>query len=1143
VDDGTTYEEADAPTGPNVIEGSNTVRFKFVVTNIGTATLTNITLTDSIFDTSSCTIPDTLAPVGRPGSSFECEIGPITAEAGQHTNTATATGDYDAAMVDDTNDANYFGAPAPVPALSLVKSLQSNADEDGSGDVTLGDTLTYSFVATNTGTSNLTNVTITDPLPGLSALNCTPTQPASLAPGATLECTATYVVTAADVSEGAINNTATANSGQTDPVQDSETVPVVAPGLSLTKSLSSNADEDGSGDVTEGDTLTYSFVATNTGTSNLTNVTITDPLPGLSALNCTPTQPASLAPGATLECTATYVVTAADVTAGQINNTATADSDQTGPVDDTETVPVEPTPFECVADPFIVFNPVSQLNQINLDLLGSSFTFNTIANPINGLQINNLGYRSTDNLLYGWERNGADNGGQIVQIDSTGVVIGLGNPGLPSNQGAAYNYNAGDVSVDGSTMYLSYSVTNGAGDLLYVVDLPTLTLSTVNITGDSGEVADWAAHPTNGLLYGGDQTGWELAVLNPATGARTDLDIGLPDEGSSGYGAAWFDASGRLFLYHNSGKIYAVDNVDTVPTLVGGAYPLINLALNTTNNDGANCAAGEPPEVIADLSLSKSVSNETPNVGDTVAFTIQVSNAGPYTATGVSIEDVVPAGYSNITNISGTGSLSGNTITWSGLIVPVGDNTVTLTFVAVVDAPTGADGEYLNVAQVTASDQADPDSAPNNDDGDQSEDDEDSASTTPVALGTVSGHVYEDTNGNGVQDAGEPDLAGVQVEITDSAGNTQTVTTDANGDYSATVPAGDTTIDIVDATLPAGVTQTEGTDTTTVTVPSGGTASDIDGYQPPTADLSLSKTVDDPTPNVDDVVTFTIQVSNDGPDAATGVSIQDVVPAGYSTITNISGGGTESGGTITWSGLDVPVGANTVTLTFDATVEAPTGTTDEYKNVVQVTASDQFDPDSTPNNNDPNEDDQDSASVTPQEADLSLVKTVSDETPNVGDVVTFTIQVSNDGPDAATGVSIQDVVPAGYSSISNISNGGSESGGTITWSGLDVPVGPNTLTLTFDATVEAPTGATDEYKNVAQVTASDQFDPDSTPDNDDGNQSEDDEDNASVTPPGHVEAAQADRGCQRRPGCNCLVLHPERPRRERRRQPGRFRHG
>jgi uncharacterized repeat protein (TIGR01451 family) len=101
----------------------------------------------------------------------------------------------------------------------------------------------------------------------------------------------------------------------------------------------------------------------------------------------------------------------------------------------------------------------------------------------------------------------------------------------------------------------------------------------------------------------------------------------------------------------------------------------------------------------ADLSFVKSVSNSAPNVGDTVTFTITVTNAGPNDATGVSIEDVVPAGYSGITNISGTGSLSGTTITWSGLTVTT-TTPVVLTFDAVVEAPTGDEGEYLNYAQV-----------------------------------------------------------------------------------------------------------------------------------------------------------------------------------------------------------------------------------------------------------------------------------------------------------------------------------------------------------------------------------------------------------------------------------------------------------
>ena len=159
---------------------------------------------------------------------------------------------------------------------------------------------------------------------------------------------------------------------------------------------------------------------------------------------------------------------------------------------------------------------------------------------------------------------------------------------------------------------------------------------------------------------------------------------------------------------------------------------------------------------------------------------------------------------------------------------------------------------------------------------------------------------------------------------------------------------------------------------------------------------------------------------------------------------------------------------------------------------------------------DQSEDDEDSAVVVTEQggrrnsADLScLPKSVNNATPNVGDTVTFTINVSNAGPDTATGcsdnVGISDVVPAGYNNIANISNGGVANGNTINWSIASIANGGN-ATVTFTADVLTPTGGANEYLNTAQVSASDQSDPDSTPNNDDGDQSEDDEDNAVVTP-------------------------------------------
>ncbi|RRO13591.1 T9SS type B sorting domain-containing protein, partial [Mesohalobacter salilacus] len=103
----------------------------------------------------------------------------------------------------------------------------------------------------------------------------------------------------------------------------------------------------------------------------------------------------------------------------------------------------------------------------------------------------------------------------------------------------------------------------------------------------------------------------------------------------------------------------------------------------------------------------------------------------------------------------------------------------------------------------------------------------------PNDTGTLTGHIYLDDNGNATQDAGEVDLANLDVVITDSQNNTQTVTTDANGDWSVVVPTGNTQSDIdeSDPDFPAGAIQTEGTDPTVTTViPNVTTFSENDGF-------------------------------------------------------------------------------------------------------------------------------------------------------------------------------------------------------------------------------------------------------------------------------------------------------------------------
>jgi LPXTG-motif cell wall-anchored protein len=237
--------------------------------------------------------------------------------------------------VDATDEVSVPVTPAP--AIELVKT----GELVGTGEV--GDTIEFTLTATNTGNVTLTDVAIDDPLPGLSELVYSwPGEPGVLAPGESVTATATYTLTQADVEAGDVDNTATVEgtppSGEPVDATDEVTVPTSpAPAIDLVK----EATLEGDGAV--GDTIAYSFTATNTGNVTLTDVVIDDPLPGLSELSYEwPGEPGVLAPGESVTASATYTLTQADVDAGRVDNTATVTGSSPGgdPVTSTDTVRV-----------------------------------------------------------------------------------------------------------------------------------------------------------------------------------------------------------------------------------------------------------------------------------------------------------------------------------------------------------------------------------------------------------------------------------------------------------------------------------------------------------------------------------------------------------------------------------------------------------------------------------------------------------------------------------------------------------------------------------------------------------------------------------------------------------------------------------
>lgn len=212
----------------------------------------------------------------------------------------------------------------------------------------------------------------------------------------------------------------------------------------------------------------------------------------------------------------------------------------------------------------------------------------------------------------------------------------------------------------------------------------------------------------------------------------------------------------------------------------------------------------------------------------------------------------------------------------------------------------------------------------------------------------------------------------------------------------------------------------------------------------PSADLSLSIHMD--RVPVNSIVTAIVRVRNDGPDDAV-FSVENNVPVGYRNVSHISDNGVFDSNKIIWN--DIFVAADDkVDLTFRVAVNEPTGALNEYKYVGQIIASDKPDSDSAPNNDDGDhsEDDEDTHLIDPINdlADLRIHKSVDNLNPQVGDVVNFTIRVTNDGP-AGTDYTLEDIFPSGFSNITNINRGGVLIGNKIRWGGQWIDAGETQL--------------------------------------------------------------------------------------------------
>lgn len=1021
--------------------------------------------------------------------------------------------------------------------LSLTKTAVPST-------VVVGSNVTFTLSLNNAGPSGATGVVVEDQLPvGISFFSATESQgnydagtglwdvgavasggAATLTligtvnePGPKTNTAQVFAANQEDINSTPGNN----NPNEND--QDSVTIEAPQIDLSLTKGASPLS-------VIVGQNVTYTINVSNAGPSQATGVTVLDQLPtGVTFVSSAPSQGSyssatgiwdvgAIPAGGSqfLTIIATVDVAGPKTNTAQVQTAEQPDVDSTPgngveAEDDQETVTIEAPQIDLEltksADKTSVIVGEQVVFTVNLTNLGPSQATGVVVEdflPAGVSFVDSSATQGTYNSQTGLWTVGTVSGGASPSLTITGRVDAAGDktntaqvsaaeqPDIDSIPGNSVESEDDQDSVTIQAPQIDLSLTKGASPATVVVGENVTYTINVSNAGPS--------QATGVTVLDQLPAGVSFVSSTPSQGSYSSA-TGIWDIGTIAAGGvqsltivATVTVAGPKT---NTAQVQTAEQPDPDSTPGNGVE----------DEDDQETVTIQAPQI--DLELTKSADKSSVVVGEQVVFILNLTNLGPSQATGVVVEDFLPVGISFVESNATQGTYSSQTGLWTvGTIA--GGASPTLTITGRVDTP----GEKTNTAQVNTAEQPDIDSTPGN--GVESEDDQDSVTiqAPQIDLSLVKSvdnavpNVGEDINFTLVLSNVGPDTA-TNVRVRDllpagldfvshstasgvydpGTGVWNVGTVSNNGSVSLAIVATPTTTMVVtNVTEVIAADQPDADSTPDNNDPNEDDQSSV-MIAAQQIDLSLVKTVDDAEPNLNDTISFQIVVDNDGPSNATGVVVQDLLPAGLTFTSSSPSVGSYNPSDGRWTIGDL-VSQDTATLVLSARVD----NVDFVINTAEVIAADQVDRDSTPGNGIEDEDDQDSAAVVPQQADLGLTKSVNDPTPNVGELATFTITVTNQGPNAATNVRVTDQLPAGITFDSAAPSQGDYNATTGVWT-----VG--TIGFRGQASLDI-TGlieSSGEKTNTAQVSAVDQFDPNSTPNN--GIESEDDQDSVTVVPP------------------------------------------
>ena len=684
-----------------------------------------------------------------------------------------------------------------------------------------GETITYGVTVTNNGNVTLSSTTITDPLDPGTTCNVGP-----LAPGASdATCQFTYVTTQNDVDAGQVDNTATAVSQPANPGAPtiSNTGSTTASGPAASPAFAIGKTADVANITTAGQVVTYTYVITNASNVTIRGIpSVTDDQIG--TFNC---GSGPLAPGDQTSCTATYTVLQSDLNNGSLTNIATASAPAVpagGGFPASPAVPTSP-PATVVLPTFM--NPALTMTKsvvTEAQLFPTVFqtTFALDVENTGNLTLTNLDI--TDDLTAFLAPATLLSGIYPVVTRVTGFTTATANPGY-DGVGTISLLMAGDQMDPGEIgrieIDVTYSTSSGhpAGTNLATANSPilpapvTATAMTTGLDSDGDGIVDSAEscatdrdgdgicdaqdYDPTGYFYCEDTglilSGGSISVTGPLgtqTGVGTSNNITIVRDGSTGQYQFYVTAAGQYTLtptYPGAGTPSIARVPSAVPLDVTslGANPAVvgstefgssgsladsSAAANTPSYLVFDIDIGDPMIIGNNLALTNCASTPLVNAtktastgnarrGDTVGHTLTFTNGTGFSGSAVTLVDLLPSGMvytpgtATLNGVQVEPNIVGNRLEWPGQTISPGTS-ITLNLSVRITAGGGV-GTLTNQGWVESPG---------------------AGIITNIASASVSieiehvfdcsdiiGKVFEDTNQNGYQDAGEIGIAGAQV--------------------------------------------------------------------------------------------------------------------------------------------------------------------------------------------------------------------------------------------------------------------------------------------------------------------------------------------------------------------------------------------